>query len=109
MAAAVKAIMDKKRKRQAAGLGKRGPGAAEEEVTPPAWARACTCWTRFWSQTTIDEKFWSLQPKAREYYNHKRSQQFVALLIFGNFICSIVELTIDPVRSQCSPSDNRTQ
>ena len=31
------------------------------------WAKNSKCfamWNRFWSQTDLDEKFWSLQPKA---------------------------------------------
>ena len=99
MAAAIIAIRKKREARRARGGGKGGGSAAAADDQPPDWATQSTVfrlWTRFWEQTDIDDKFWSLQPKMSAIYTNGRCQAGVAGLIVGNFICTIVQMTIDP-------------
>jgi hypothetical protein len=47
-------------------------------------------------RTSMDEHFWAFQPRASEFYNSKRCQVSVAVLIFANFIANVIEKEIDP-------------
>jgi len=75
---------------------RRRKKADVDDDEPPEWAKNCSCWYSFWSKTNIDEKFWSLQPLAQQYYALPKAQAFVAGLIMGNFVCNIIEKQIDP-------------
>eukprot|EP00966_Prymnesium_polylepis_P307424 7104431-Prymnesium_polylepis.2 len=68
----------------------------EVEDLMPAWAKTCECWRTFWARTSMDEHFWAFQPRASEFYNSKRCQVSVAVLIFANFIANVIEKEIDP-------------
>ena len=99
MAAAILAIKRKNREGGGRRFSLRKRKSIDDDGAPPEWAKNSKCfamWNRFWSQTTIDEKFWSLQPKAAKLYANPKSQGIVAALIFGNFISNIVEKEIDP-------------
>lgn len=103
MAAVIAAINKKKEaKRKAAarqGTVKLGVPSAETEEEPPEWAtksRVGVAWNNFWEKTTLDDKFWSFQPRASRFYHAGPCQKGVGALIVGNFICTIVKLTIDP-------------
>jgi len=95
MAAAVAVI----RKKNAGRLGKGKGRSAIDDEHPPDWATkssAGLAWTRFWQQTQIDDKFWSLQDRASLFYSNGRTQAVVAALIVGNFLTTIVQMTVDP-------------
>jgi len=72
------------------------PMNLEVEDLMPAWAKTCECWRTFWARTSMDEHFWAFQPRASEFYNSKRCQVSVAVLIFANFIANVIEKEIDP-------------
>ena len=102
MAAIVAAVRRKEReKKRRAALG-LGPDPADEDDGPSqlekmeAWLRGCKCWASVWKQTTLDDRFWSQQQRVSDFYLHNRTQIFVAVLIFSNFISSIVQKQIDP-------------
>jgi len=98
MAAAIIAIKRKKEAR-AKRAGAPAGGGEEEDSQPPEWAsKSCVgrAWIWFWSKTDMDEKFWSKQDVMSKFYHNGKCQAFVAFLIVGNFLCTIVQMTIDP-------------
>jgi len=107
MAAAILAIKKKQERRKAnkakqgdeAGRGAPATASDEDERGMEAWvteSRAGLAWSRFWSQTDLDERFWSYQSLASAIYWGNYCQVSVACLIVGNFLCTIFQMTADP-------------